>query len=184
MRFKTTLLLLIFTVIYALPTRGFSQIIHTQTFTDLLNSYQLAFTNAKDHYYHICLPEPSSNIDFDLFLCSDEVDIEFRYSIVGKDEVIMQNPQVFFITWLADAASNEDEKWMNTRVLDEKTARREYGADWAAEASFRPKEGFSTYTTGILRAFMKEELGLAIVVVLFDDENEIPAFPANMLQFN
>lgn len=98
----------------------------------------------------------------------DKVEILVEYFSWAKDSLAITNPNIKNGIRLAQLMDNIEESNISLHRLGIEDLIL-YGADWATQATFRPKREFSEKAYCQLLTLYKEDVGLIFLYLLFDD---------------
>jgi hypothetical protein len=181
---KYTLLITVcisITVFPVMQTHG--QIIYTEHFTRLLDRCDLEFQKSERDFYHILPFEKDSYHNYNLVLINDSEEIEIRY-IIEPDPPRYGDLFPFqVISKLTSVATNDQDMWLNYRMLSNRDSQRKYSADVASEGSFRPKKSFSKKGLARYVAFYKNDGCMIIVYTIADNKDKLPDPAEQSLRF-
>ncbi len=101
----------------------------------------------------------------------DKVEVRVEYFSWKKDSLAITNPNIKNGIRLGQLMTNIDDSVISLHRLGSEDLIA-FGADWATQASFHPKEEFSDKQHCQLLTLYKEEIGLVFVYLLFDNEEK------------
>jgi len=102
---------------------------------------------------------------------SDKLEVRVEYFSHSKDSIAISNPHIKNGIRLGHLINNVEESNISLHRLGSEDLIL-YGADWATQATFRPKPEFSDKMHCQLISIYKEEVGLLFLYLLFDDMNK------------
>jgi len=157
---------------------GYSQqdVIHTKTFTQQLDEFQLLYYEPVEGWLHPvpAKKEPHARFDIILESSSDDVEIRYKFKTVNDPNHLSYHPQFDMYQFIAHLASNNPEQDITIRDMVADSVAQIFHADWGLVSDFVPKASFSSKQKARMLALYKEDKGLIYSIVCYDEE--VPAY--------
>lgn len=156
--------------LFFLKKEAAAQVILSADFKNKLLKSGLEFLEPVENLWATQLPLANEFQPFDVVFVSKDDSVEVRYFV--PTTVGTENPQIELSRAVWSAGTNEEidvvmyEKWPDSVAL----AR--FGADWAAQAWFTPKQEWAGgWQAARVVVFQKKGRGLVLIFALFNRQN-------------
>lgn len=162
-----------------------AQILYTRDFTEKLLNANIRLIAPASAWFKVLAPCQDQYYSYDLCLISEKDSAELKYIVLeDKETHSIKFPQVHFMSKVYHLATNDDGYWLrispdpNERILDS------LKADWVGEVSFIPKKSITDKKYGKAYSIYKEDVGMGMVVLFYN--NEYPGYNLHLrsLVFN